>query len=91
MIVEVDDHPNFAKTLEALRSMSDEELIRQHDTITGPGTGRVVEPSYYLDELARREAKRQEDRMERMTRVIVALTAVNLALVAVSVAVVLAR
>ena len=73
--------PHRAKTIAELRSRSDEELIEQHDVLakgTGVGTG------YYLDELRRREADRQGERMLRLTWIVTALTVVNVAAVIVS-------
>jgi hypothetical protein len=72
--------PGQAKTIAELRSLSDEELIKQHDALvanTVAGTG------FYLGELRRRESARQERRMTRLTWVITALTGVNLAAVVV--------
>ena len=54
----------MAHSIEELRRLSDDELIRQHDEAaksTFVGTG------YYLDEIRRRESDRRERRMERLT------------------------
>jgi len=59
-------------TLTDLRSMPDDELIRGFDaTIT---SGWTMDPEDYLNELARRAAEAQGDRIESMTRVITHLT-----------------
>jgi hypothetical protein len=59
-------------TLTDLRAMPDDELIRGFDaTIT---SGWSMEPDDYLNELARRAADAQGDRIETMTRVITHLT-----------------
>jgi len=55
-------------------------LIRQHDALA-PNT--VAGTGFYLDELRRRESARHEWLMIRLTWVIAALTAVNLAAVVV--------
>jgi hypothetical protein len=72
--------------LEDLRSLSDEELVRQHDEhITGEfRPGVAVRVDYYLEELQRREILRQGQRMERLTWVILALTVVNVGAVLVA-------
>lgn len=71
----------MAKTLEELRGMSTEDLIRAYDREsrhTGIGT------KYYLDELVRRDSNEQTQAMIRLTRrleiltwVIALLTLVN--------------
>jgi hypothetical protein len=72
--------PQRAKTIAELRSLSDEELVRQHDMLTATTTAGT---RYYLEELNRREVVRQGRLMVRLTWVITALTAVNLAAVVV--------
>lgn len=56
----------MAETIEQLRSLPDEEIIRRHDEQT-----HIARTSYgtqhYLNELARRDAVRQGERMERLT------------------------
>jgi len=54
-----------------LRKVSDEELIKAHDAKSVSTEGGV---NYYLDELRRRDAARQGDRLEDMTRKILWLT-----------------
>lgn len=75
----------MSHALEELRSMSKEELIQRHDAAA---THTSVGVSYYLDELARRDAAEQTERIvrlndemaasskqvERLTRVLTALT-----------------
>ena len=74
-------HPQSAKTIAELQALSDDELVRQHDVLaasTSVGTG------YYLDELRRREADRQGERMLRLTWIVTALTVVNVVTVTIS-------
>ena len=71
-------HPSAAKSIAELRSLSDEELIRQHDSLaqtTGVGI------SYYLEELHRRRIDRQNRRMEVLTVIIGILTLINVVVV----------
>lgn len=70
-----------AKTISDLRSLSDEQLIEQHDQLA---QNTVVGISYYLEELERRQVERQGRLMIRLTWVITALTAVNVVAVIVS-------
>ena len=58
--------------IEDLRSKSDEELMRLHDEMLN----RAPHYNIYLDELARRDAVRQGERMENLTRSIYWLTGV---------------
>ncbi len=51
--------------VEDLRSMTEEELIRSHDTEM---QNRAAHYNIYLDELRRRESERQGQRMEELTR-----------------------
>jgi len=60
-----------AETIEELRSLSDDELIRRHDALAG---NTVVGTQHYLDELTRRDVVRQGERMEKLTRSINILT-----------------
>lgn len=69
----------WAKSLQQLRDLSDDELVQQHDQIARGKA--VVQVDYYLRELARRDADRQTRAMVRLTWVIAALTAVNVAVV----------
>lgn len=64
----------MAKTIAELRAMSDDELIEQYDKLAGRtqvGTG------FYLAELERRQADRQNRLMIGLTVAIAALTVVN--------------
>lgn len=71
----------MAKTLEELRSLSDEELVRRHDR---EAEGTVVGVDYYLDELHRRDVERTNQivvdktkRITELTWMITGLTLVN--------------
>ena len=58
-------------TIETLRTISDVQLIKEHDEIakhTEPGI------SYYLDELSRRKFERQNDTMLSYTKSIKFMT-----------------
>jgi hypothetical protein len=82
-MTEIWKEPGYAKPVSELRKMSDEYLEGQHDeAFVG---GRPVGPDYYLDELARRAANRQADRIEKLTERIQWLTVVNVCAVLVSV------
>lgn len=77
--------PSFSE----LKAMSDKTLIERYD---GIGKHTVVGTQFYLDELMRREQRRQSDQMlgftkqmRNMTTLIFVLTLVNAALVAVTV------
>ncbi len=66
----------LAKTLEELRQMSDEDLVRAHDQLI-KGSGQVhVGINYYREEISRRESVNQGRRLERLTWAIVILTIV---------------
>jgi hypothetical protein len=67
------DEALYAKPYTQLQSLSDEELVERHDKIA---VG-AVNVSYYLAELSRRTVERQGNQMVRLTRVIAALTVVN--------------
>ncbi len=54
----------MAETIEELRSLPEEEVRRRHDAVA---VHTVVGTQHYLDELARRDAVRQGERMERLT------------------------
>lgn len=58
--------------IEDLHSMSDEELIQQHNMYQGDNIG--VPRDLFLNELHRREMVRQGERMEALTRSIKLLT-----------------
>src|SRR5215212_8308407 len=60
-----------AETIEELRSLSTEEIIRRHDK---QAQYTIVGTQHYLDELARRDAEEQGRRMEALTRSITYLT-----------------
>ncbi len=76
-------YPDRLLTLAELRSAKDTDLIAIYDKFAELGAG--VEPEYYLTELARRDAARQADRMEALTRTMARLTWVITALTALSV------
>src|SRR5436190_18650685 len=61
----------MAHSLEELRSLPDEELVRLHDHLAQNTSTGV---SYYLTELARRDADRQGARMVDLTGEIRTLT-----------------
>jgi hypothetical protein len=60
-----------AETIEELRSLSTEEIIRRHDALSG---NTSVGTRHYLNELARRDAEEQGRRMVALTRSINRLT-----------------
>jgi hypothetical protein len=73
--------PTPAKTVSELRSLSDDELIKQHDYLalrTGVGI------DYYLSELERRQVDRRSALLVRLTWIITVLTVVNVLAVAIS-------
>lgn len=70
------------KSLKELRGLSEDELIRRHDSIS---KSRPVTLEYYLTELARRDAEEREKRMLLLTWVIAGLTLVNAVFVGVTV------
>ena len=57
--------------IEDLRKLSEDELIQRHDASM---QNRVAHYNIFLDELARREAMRQGERMETLTASINRLT-----------------
>ncbi len=61
----------MAETIEELRSLTAKEIIKRHDQRAG---NTVVGTQHYLNELARRDAVRQGERMERLTKSINRLT-----------------
>jgi hypothetical protein len=71
-----------------LRALPDDELIRAHDHLA---QNTSVGIDYYLAELARRDALRQEGAIRRLTWVIAVLTAVITAATIVSMAFVIAK
>lgn len=64
----------FARRWMDLAGMDETQLRAEHDQLAAQNP--VVGVSYYLDELRRREAQRQGDRIERLTWVMAFLTAV---------------
>jgi hypothetical protein len=76
-------NPLGAKTLATLRSLSDDELVEQHDILAG---STLVGIDYYLGELERRRADRQARQMLRLTWVVTVLTVVNVVAVIISLA-----
>jgi hypothetical protein len=62
----------YAKPISELRKMTNEQLEQEHDTAFASGTR--VTTDYYLDELARRAASEQADRIETLTEQMVELT-----------------
>lgn len=73
----------YDRTISQLRALSDEDLIEKHDALIGIG-GYTTNPAAYREELARRVAERQGDRMLALTKVITALTVVNVVIVAIA-------
>jgi hypothetical protein len=71
-MTEIWKEPGYAKPVSELRKMTDEQLEEEHDTAFVSGT--PVGADYYLDELARRAAGRQADRIEALTDQMVKLT-----------------
>ena len=61
----------MSETIKELRALPEEEVIRRHDE-KAPRT--EVGTQHYLDELARRDAVRQGERMEKLTQSIYVLT-----------------
>jgi hypothetical protein len=55
----------IAVKVQELRSVSDDELMERHDTLM---ERRSEHYNIFLDELARREAERQGERIEALTR-----------------------
>jgi len=76
----------MAETLKELRELPLGELIRRHDA-AAPST--MVGVTYYLEEIARRDAARQTEETLRLTRKISVLTLVIAILTAVNVVAVL--
>jgi hypothetical protein len=61
----------MSKSIADLRALSDQDLIREHDE-TAKST--VVGTSYYVEELARRESKRNADSVLQNTIAVKNLT-----------------
>jgi len=70
------DDALYDKSIAQLRALDDDDLVAQHDALIAIG-GYTTNPSAYREELARRAAERQGDRMLALTKVIAALTVVN--------------
>ncbi len=64
----------IARSIEELRALSDDDLIREHDEIAAHTQTGL---NYYLEELARRQVASREQKMQKLTQVIVVLTSVN--------------
>ena len=76
-------HPQAAKTIAELRSLSDQELVEQHDKLA---ESTAVGISYYLSEIERRRVDRQGRQMLQLTWIVTALTVVNVVVVIISLA-----
>jgi hypothetical protein len=74
----------WSRPLRELRKLSDEQLVDLHDSLAQDRS--IVDIGYYLDELARRDARRQTQAMLRMTAAILVLTLINAALVVITIA-----
>lgn len=68
-----------APTIAELRALSDQEVVERYDSNAGHTTVGV---GFYLDELARRDAHRQGERIVRLTWVISLATLASLAFIA---------
>lgn len=77
---------HMAETYAKLRKLTDEELICKYDELA---KRTQVGLNFLLDELARREAKKQHQRILKLTKQMRNLTIVIAILTAVNVAVVL--
>jgi hypothetical protein len=64
----------MAEPLRELRGLSDDEVIRRHDAAA---QGTQIGTQHYLNEMARRDAERQTNKMLLMTLVITVATIVN--------------
>jgi hypothetical protein len=69
----------FLPTFAELQGHTDEELQHRYDDATQ--AGQPMQANFALDELRRREAKRSEDTIRRLTWTIAFLTVVNVAAV----------
>ena len=65
----------MSHSYDELRALSDDELIKAHDELA---KSTLVGSSYYVEELARRDAGKINASMLRFTRWITAMTAVML-------------
>jgi len=73
----------FLPTFAELAAHSDEQLRQRYDEATR--AGQPVQATFALDELRRRESRRSENTMRRLTWAIAALTVVNVAAVIVAI------
>jgi len=78
----------MAKSIAEVRALSDEALIAEHD---GAAKSTVIGTGFYVEELARRESKRNADAVlqntitvRNLTWAIALLTVANVALVAIT-------
>lgn len=65
----------MSRSIAALRTMSDDELIREHDEMA---THTAVGTQYYVDELHRRALERSGLEDRRLARIAVWLSVANL-------------
>jgi len=63
-----------------LRAMSDEELVQRYDQVAA--TTVPLAPTFFRDEISRRQTERQTDTIRRLTWVVTGLTVANVGLVA---------
>lgn len=61
----------MAETLEELRGLSDDEIVRKHDQLAG---NTVVGTNHYLQELDRRDQERQTQAILMYTRWVAIMT-----------------
>jgi cytochrome c oxidase assembly factor CtaG len=73
-------------TYAEIRDRRDDDLVQEHDELA---KHTIVGVDYYLEELRRREAKRQTNSMRRLTWVMAMLTLVIAGLTAANLVVVL--
>jgi len=74
----------YAKKLSELHGLTYDELVKQHDELIDAG-GYTANPSYYRQEIERRDDERKTTTMVRLTWAIAALTLVNVIAVLVDV------
>lgn len=72
----------FLPTFAELQAHTDEELRQRYDEATQ--AGQPVQATFALEELRRRESRRSEATMRRLTWAIAALTVVNVVVVVVA-------
>ena len=73
----------FLPTFAELQAHTDEELRQRYDDATP--AGQPVQATFALEELRRRESRRSEATMRRLTWAIAALTVVNVVAVVVAI------